>query len=113
MNPDPADPSVRPPGPVQIDQIHGDAFFVVNTSPAATAPNPTAPPFIPPGQGKPCPQCSATTWRRSRWCIHCGFDFDRRALPRWHPAKLLWASMAANLLLCLIVAWLLYTSHTA
>ncbi len=111
MKPDPASEPPTPPPPIQIEQIQGDAFFVVNAASPEPTPKPSAAPFIPPGQGKTCPQCSATTWRRSRWCIHCGFDFDRRALPRWHPAKLLLASLLGNLLLCLIVAWLLYTAH--
>lgn len=69
---------------VHVDQVTGDAVFVVGV---------TVPPTIPAGKGRVCPQCGETAWLRSRWCWHCEFDFDRAALPWVHPAKVRLVSM--------------------
>lgn len=101
MNPEP------PPRPaaLHIEHIHGDAFFVaLQVSPAL--------PDIPDEQARDCPQCHRPTWRLSRWCIHCQFDFDRASLPRFHPTKLLALSLLVNLALCTILGWVLYTAHS-
>ena len=54
-------------------------------------------PEIPEGKGRTCPQCLHTAWARSRFCWHCGFDFDRAELPRCHPRKLLIVAVCINL----------------
>lgn len=100
MNPDP-----RSQAGIQIEHIEGDTFIVVHNH------GPEAAPDIPDGQGRLCPQCARDTWRRSRWCMHCQYDFERCALPRLHPSKLLALSLIANLCLCMLLAYVLYTAH--
>jgi hypothetical protein len=50
---------------VDVKRIEGDALFIVG----ATAPE------IPSEQTRECPQCARRTWRLSRHCWYCRFDF--------------------------------------
>lgn len=78
----------RPPEPPikEVRILTGDAFFV-QLPPEA--------PDIPEGKGRPCPQCGRTAWALSRWCWHCKFDFDRAAIPRFHPVKIAFCALIA------------------
>lgn len=92
------------PGTVHIETATGDNFFVALTQ---------AEPEIPDGLGRECPQCGRLAWARSRWCWHCRFDFDRAALARFHPSKLLFISTLTNAALCVMLGILIYTAHSA
>jgi hypothetical protein len=89
-------------GQARIDTANGPVFFIQTTGAA---------PDIPQGDGRECPQCKLTAWRKSRWCWHCHFDFDRAALPRIHPSKVAALSLLFNALQCVILGFLLYTAH--
>jgi hypothetical protein len=85
------------PERLHVENVTGDALFVI-ASPQ--------PPEIPDGSGQECPQCKKTAWLRSRWCWHCGFDFDRATLPKLHATKLLWMSALINGAAALALGWL-------
>lgn len=79
--------------PVTIEKMEGD-IVMVSTVPA--------PPEIPAGKARICPQCGRRAWRLSRYCWHCGYDFGAggRAM-RWATLAAL-ASFAAALINALI-----------
>lgn len=60
-------------------------------------------PDIPEGKGRVCPQCHRVAWKQSRFCWHCDYDFDRAAIPRWHPKKLLLVAVFINLIVLVVV----------
>lgn len=80
-------PDDAPEPPIrEVRVVNGDAFFLQIKPPK---------PDIPDGKGRPCPQCEVTAWAASRWCWHCKFDFDRAAIPRFHPTKVCACALAA------------------
>ena len=91
-----------PPRRVHIDEIRGDAVFIVANS---------EPPSIPEGAGRECPQCKQTAWALSRWCWNCAFDFDRAAIPAIHPTKLLWVSLLVNAVIAFCSGWVAVSSY--
>ena len=76
---------------VHVDEIQGDAVFVLASHE----------PDIPEGAGRDCPQCKRIAWGKSRFCWHCDFDFDRAAIPKIHPTKVVWVAMFLNAVLAL------------
>lgn len=70
-----------------IGRVERDAFFLIATGK----------PEIPDERGRDCPQCGHRAWADSRFCWHCRWDFDKAALARFHPRKLLMLSAALNL----------------
>lgn len=90
---DPEEPAQSKP--TIIERVERDAFFLL----ARQKPN------IPPDRRRPCPQCGEDAWAQSRWCWNCKWDFDRAALPRIHPTKLLALMLIVNITLVAIVAF--------
>ena len=93
----PSDPGPPSQSPLHIEKFKGRLVVVERLER----------PEIPEGKGRPCPQCGETAWLRSRFCWHCHFDFDRAALPRCHPRKLLLVAVCINLSVVLIMVGLL------
>jgi hypothetical protein len=94
-----------PASQVRIENFHGDGYFIQTAEPIA--------PSIPVGADRLCPQCGRETFARARWCWYrdCAHDFDRAAIPRINPSKLLWISTLANAVLCFILGFVLFTAH--
>lgn len=65
-------------------------------------------PVIPLEDGRDCPQCHAFTWRRTRFCRKCDYDFDRASCGL-HPVKLLFVSALVNAGLLGLIVYLLLT----
>lgn len=83
----PHKPDSAPEPPIrEVRIVTGDAFFL-QIKPHE--------PDIPAGKGRPCPQCNKVAWAASRWCWHCQFDFDRAAMPRFHPTKVCACALVA------------------
>ncbi len=82
----------QPPPEVVIEQWTGDIHISLGQ----------ADPEIPHGSSRVCPQCDRYTWKRSRWCWYCKFDFDRAALAKLHPTKVLAVA------LFVVTLWLLF-----
>ena len=92
MRDEPGDQGPPSQSPLNIDQV-GNLIVVERR----------IDPQIPDGKGRRCPQCRRIAWVDSRFCWNCKFDFDRAAIPRCHPKKLLFVSVSINLLVLLIV----------
>lgn len=60
-------------------------------------------PEIPEGKGRTCPQCRHMAWALSRFCWHCGYDFDRAELPRVHPRKLLLLALLIQAVVLVVI----------
>jgi hypothetical protein len=93
------------------DQIGSPPPIETSTGPVFVFQTAATEPEIPGEDGRECPQCKRTAWRRTRWCWSCGFDFDRAALPRIYPSKIAFLSLMANALLCFILGFVIYTAH--
>lgn len=79
--------------PLHIDQFKGRLIVVERRER----------PDIPEGKGRSCPQCGECAWRESRFCWNCQFDFDRDAIPRLHPKKLLLVAISINVIVLAVV----------
>ena len=80
---------------IHVDNIHGPVLIALTDDLLE----------VPENKARDCPQCGAKTWAGSRFCRACRWDFDRAAIKRFHPAKLLALSATLNvttaaLLLC-------------
>jgi hypothetical protein len=61
---------------------------------------------VPENRSRICPQCGHETWAETRWCKHCVYDFDRAAIKRCHPVKLLWFFGGVMLVQSLVILYL-------
>lgn len=81
--------------PLRIDSIQGPVLIAITDDIAE----------VPADKSRECPQCGAQTWAGSRFCRSCKWDFDRAALKRIHPAKLLLLSAALNVAAAAMLVW--------
>lgn len=87
------------PAPITIENFSGTGVFatIVESTPE-----------IPDEFARQCPQCSKTTWKLSRWCWNCKFDFDRATMHFCHPIKLLYLSTSLNVATCAAIALVIW-----
>lgn len=81
--------------PLHVDSIHGPVLIAITDDLAE----------VPQDKARECPQCGSQTWAGSRFCRSCSWDFERAALKRIHPVKLLLLSALLNLVTAAMLVW--------
>lgn len=76
-----AEETERPPLGIHIGTWTGNVHM--------TLPQPLE---IPEAKARPCPQCELPAWANTRWCPHCGYDFNVKHYP--HRVKIMAALLA-------------------
>lgn len=80
---------------IHVDNIHGPVLIALADDLLE----------VPEDKARDCPQCGAKTWAGSRFCRACRWDFDRAALKRFHPVKLLALSASINVATAALLLW--------
>lgn len=80
---------------IHVDSIHGPVLIAITENL----------PDVPDEKARECPQCGVKTWAGSRFCRSCNWDFDRAALSRFHPVKLLALSATLNAVTAALLLW--------